>query len=93
MANNARNEASIPNSALAPFGVLVGTWATVGTHPLIPSTTVMATPLSSGSKGERFWRFTGTLVDAVAPLLEKGSVSRDGTTWEKDLELTYTRVD
>ena len=33
------NEASKPNSALAPFGVLVGTWTTVGTHPLVPGTT------------------------------------------------------
>jgi hypothetical protein len=34
-----RNEASKPNPALAPFTVLVGTWTTVGTHPMVPGTT------------------------------------------------------
>ena len=33
------NEAAKPNTALEPFGVLVGTWNTVGTHPLTPGTT------------------------------------------------------
>ena len=33
------NEAAKPNPALEPFGVLVGTWTTVGTHPLTPGTT------------------------------------------------------
>ena len=33
------NEAAKPNPALEPFGVLVGTWNTVGTHPLTPGTT------------------------------------------------------
>jgi hypothetical protein len=31
------HEAAIPNPALKPFGVLVGEWKTVGTHPLIPN--------------------------------------------------------
>ena len=33
------NEAAKPNPALEPFSVLVGTWQTVGTHPLVPGTT------------------------------------------------------
>jgi hypothetical protein len=33
------NEAAKPNPALKPFGVLVGTWTTTGTHPLVPGTT------------------------------------------------------
>ena len=33
------NEAAKPNPALEPFGVLVGTWRTTGTHPLVPGTT------------------------------------------------------
>ena len=33
------NEAAKQNPALEPFGVLVGTWNTVGTHPLTPGTT------------------------------------------------------
>ena len=39
MSKRAKDEASIPNPALEPFGVLVGEWTTVGTHPLVPSTT------------------------------------------------------
>lgn len=33
------NEAAKPNPALEPLSVLVGTWNTVGTHPLVPGTT------------------------------------------------------
>ena len=33
------NEAAKPNPALASFSVLVGTWTTVGTHPMVPGTT------------------------------------------------------
>jgi hypothetical protein len=33
------NEAARPNPALAAFGVLVGTWTTSGTHPLVPGKT------------------------------------------------------
>ena len=33
------NEAAKPNPALEPFGILVGTWTTTGTHPLTPGTT------------------------------------------------------
>lgn len=39
MADSVRNEAAKPNPALAPFGVLVGTWSTTGTHPLVPGKT------------------------------------------------------
>lgn len=31
-------EAAKPNPALLPLGVLVGSWKTVGTHPLVPGT-------------------------------------------------------
>ena len=33
------HEAAKPNPALAPLGALVGSWNTVGTHPLVPGTT------------------------------------------------------
>jgi hypothetical protein len=33
------NEAAKPNAALAPFDILVGTWTTIGRHPLVPGTT------------------------------------------------------
>jgi hypothetical protein len=37
-------------------------------------------------------RFTGTIVDDGRTIISKGELSRDGKSWEKDLELTYTRV-
>ncbi len=33
------NEAAKPNPTLEPLSVLVGTWNTVGTHPLVPGKT------------------------------------------------------
>jgi hypothetical protein len=39
MAELVDHEAAKPNPALEPLRVLVGTWNTVGTHPLVPGTT------------------------------------------------------
>jgi hypothetical protein len=39
MAQSPDHEAAKPNPALAELSVLVGTWSTVGTHPLVPGTT------------------------------------------------------
>ena len=39
MAQAVNHEAAKPNPALEPLSVLVGTWNTVGTHPLVPGTT------------------------------------------------------
>ena len=38
-------------------------------------------------------RFTGTLSDDGRTIVGKGEVTRDGATWENDLELTYTRAE
>jgi len=38
-------------------------------------------------------RFTGTLADDGRTIIGKGELSKDGATWEKDLELTYTRTE
>ncbi len=37
-------------------------------------------------------RYTWAIVDDGNTIIGKGELSRDGTTWEKDLDLTYTRV-
>jgi hypothetical protein len=37
-------------------------------------------------------RYQGTIVDGGNTILGKGELSKDGTTWEKDLDLTYTRL-
>jgi hypothetical protein len=39
MTRQSNREASIPNHLLEPFGVLIGKWETVGTHPMVPGTT------------------------------------------------------
>ena len=38
-------------------------------------------------------RFTGTIVDGGHTIIGKGELSRDGVSWEKDLDLTYTRIE
>lgn len=37
-------------------------------------------------------RYTFTFVNNGDTIITKGELSKDGTTWEKDLDLTYTRV-
>ena len=39
MAMFADNEAAKSNPLLQPFSILIGTWNTVGTHPLAPGKT------------------------------------------------------
>ncbi len=37
-------------------------------------------------------RYTWTIVHDGQTIIGKGELSKDGSTWEKDLELTFTRV-
>lgn len=37
-------------------------------------------------------RFTCSFADNGNTIIGKGELSKNGTTWEKDLELTYTRI-
>jgi hypothetical protein len=147
------NKAAIPNPALEPFTVLIGEWATTGTHPLLPNTILhgytsfkwieggaflmwlseineenfpagIAIISSDDAMGKYFkmyfderkvsrkykvslqgnvikwWRnapgfsqrYSITITNNGNTIIEKGELSKDGTTWEKDLDLTYTRV-
>ena len=149
---NAMRELSIPNPLLEPLSILIGTWNTVGKHPLLPEITlhgqtsfewleggaflIMHSGIeepgiptgigifgSDDSAGERFmlyfdergvsrkyevaihertWKWwrdapgfsqrcTVTVAEDGRSMIGKGELSRDGSTWEKDLELTYTR--
>jgi hypothetical protein len=38
-------------------------------------------------------RFTGSVRDNGRTIVGKGELSKDGVSWQGDLELTYTRVD
>jgi hypothetical protein len=152
MAESVGHEAAKPNPALEPLSVLVGTWNTVGTHPLVPGTTfhgrttfawfeggaflVMRSQIdepgipsaiavfgSDDATGEcsmlyfdergvsrryevslqdsvwKWWRnapgfsqrFTGAIAADGRTIVGRGELSRDGASWEPDLQLTYTR--
>jgi hypothetical protein len=39
-----------------------------------------------------FQRYEGTIVDGGNTIIGKGELSKDGFSWEKDLDLTYKRV-
>jgi len=147
------NEAAKPNAALQPLGVLVGTWNTVGNHPLVPGVTfhgrtsfdwleggaflimhseIDEPQIPSGiaifgtddTTGEcsmlyfdergvsrryevsikdnvwKWWRntpefsqrFAGTIAADGRTIDGRGELSRDGTNWEGDLQLKYTRA-
>jgi hypothetical protein len=153
MGNSMNNEAAKPNPALEGLRVLVGTWRTIGTHPLVPGTTfhgrttfewldggaflIMHSEIdepeipsaiavfgSDDTTGEcsmlyfdergvsrrydvrleenvwSWWRnapglsqrFTGTIAADGRTITGGGEMSRDGATWEPDLQLTYTRA-
>jgi hypothetical protein len=146
-------KAAKPNPALAPLARLVGRWTYVGTHPMIPDTTLRGRATFEWIEGGAFLRMqtesddpripAGIAIigsdDAVgeftmvyfdervvsrlyhfavdgdvwrwwrdAPgfaqrysckisadgqtMVGKGELSRDGSKWEGDLGLTYTRV-
>ncbi len=38
-------------------------------------------------------RYEGTIVDDGNTIITKGELSKDGSSWEKDLDLTYTRAE
>ncbi len=147
------HKAAIPNPTLNPLKTLIGEWKAVGTHPLVPHTTLhghssfnwieggafiiwhsdidkegfpggIAIFGSDDATGEYFmlyfderkvsrkyevsfqdnivkwWRnapnfsqrYTWTFADNGNSIIGKGELSKDGKTWEEDLELTYTRV-
>lgn len=147
------NEAAKPNPALDPLSILVGTWSTVGTHPLVPGTTfhgrttfdwleggaflVMHSEIdepeiptaiaifgSDDATGEcsmlyfdergvsrryevrlrdnvlTWWRnapgfsqrFMGEIAADGRTIVGRGELSRDGASWEPDLQLTYSRA-
>jgi hypothetical protein len=154
MTESVGHEAAKPNLSLKPLSVLVGTWNTVGTHPLVPGTTfhgrttfewleggaflimhseIDEPEIPSGiaifgtddTTGEcsmlyfdergvsrryevsleanvwKWWRntpdfsqrFAGTIAADGRTICGEGKLSRDGASWEPDLQLTYTRAD
>jgi hypothetical protein len=158
MNQHSQRRASIPNPALEPFSLLIGSWKTTGTHGLVPDTIlhgqtsfewlengafllmrseiddprfpgaiaiIGSDDAGDGAEAElymltfdergvsrkyqvtlhnniwKWWRnapgffqhFQGTIADDGNTIVGKGELSKDGFTWEKDLDLTYERVD
>jgi hypothetical protein len=154
MGESVNHEAAKPNPALNPLSVLVGTWNTVGTHPLVPGATFHGRTTFAWLEGGAFlimhsqidepgipsgiaifgtddttgecsmlyfdergvsrryevtlrggvwtwWRnapgfsqrFTGAIAADGRTIVGRGEMSRDGASWEPDLQLTYTRAD
>jgi hypothetical protein len=154
MRENSIREIAIPNPALAPFGVLIGEWKTVGTHGQMPDTELhgrttfewfengafllmrseIANPefptgiaiFGSDNVNQEYfmlyfdergvsrkcdvsfeanilkWRRNGkdfsqryswTIAEDGRSIIGKGEISKDGSVWEKDLDLTYTRIE
>ena len=148
------NEAAKPNPALEPLSVLVGTWRTIGTHPLVPGKTFHGRTSFAWMAGGAFllmqseidepeipsaivvfgtddtfaqcsmlyfdergvsrryevslqngvlkwWRndpeFSQRCVTTIArdgrTMVSRGEYSRNGASWEPDLELTFTRAE
>jgi hypothetical protein len=40
-----------------------------------------------------YQRYEGSIVDSGNMIISKGELSKDGLSWEKDLDLTYKRVE
>lgn len=154
MTKNLAQKASIPNSTLEPFGVLIGNWITAGTHNLVANTILhgrtsfewleRGTFLMMRSENDdprfpsgisiigsddatnkyfmlyfdergvsrkqevtfsdnvwKWWRdapgfsqrYEGVISEGGNTITGKGELSKDGLTWEKDLDLTYHRVE
>ncbi|MBA3657804.1 MAG: hypothetical protein H0W69_10685 [Gemmatimonadaceae bacterium] len=154
MENNPGRKSPTINSALTPFSPLVGSWKTIGRHPLLPHQVLhgrtsfewleegaflimhsemegpdipsgVAIIGSDDSAGEfmmlyfdergvsrkyeisihnniwKWWRdfpgfsqrFTCTISDDARTMVGKGELSRDNSSWEGDLDLTYTRME
>ena len=147
------HRAAIPNPALEPFGLLVGEWKTLGTHPKMPGITLhgrtsfqwieggaflmMRSVIDEGkvpagtaifgsdnTKAEfymlyfderkvsrkcdvsfkdgvlKWWRegpefsqrYTFTFVEKNNTIISRGEICEHGTTWQRDLDVTYTRI-
>jgi hypothetical protein len=150
----ARQAASKPNPALEPFRFLVGSWATSGTHGLLPDAdlrghtavewlengafllmrselddprfpSTISIIASDDAEGQyymfhfdergvsrkydvslhdnvwKWWRnapgffqrYQGIISEDGNTIVCKGELSKDGVSWEKDLDVTYRRVE
>jgi hypothetical protein len=67
MADPSVNEARKPNPALQSLGVLVGTWRTVGTHPLVPGKTFHGETSFAWIEGGAFLMMRSRIVEAEIP--------------------------
>ena len=65
MAKQSKHKAAIPNPALEPLSVLVGEWDTIGTHRLIPNTTLHGHTSFSWFEGGAFLMMRSEIEEKV----------------------------
>jgi hypothetical protein len=70
------HEATIPNPALKPLGILVGEWSTVGTHPLAPGTTFHGRASFEWLEGGAFLIMRSRIDEPGIPSASRGGVLR-----------------
>jgi len=61
------NSAMPPNNFLKPLSILVGTWQTVGTHPLVPDVTLRGTVIFEWIEGGAYLRMSSEIDDPRFP--------------------------
>lgn len=67
MIHSGDNEAAKPNPLLQAFGILVGTWTTLGTHPLVPGTTFHGRTTFSWIEGGAFLAMRSQIDEPTIP--------------------------
>ncbi|MFL5604485.1 MAG: hypothetical protein ACJ77R_13905 [Gemmatimonadaceae bacterium] len=60
-------EASKPNPALQPFTMLIGTWTTVGRHPLVPDTVFHGRAVFEWVEGGAFLKWSSEVDEPGIP--------------------------
>ena len=83
---------------------LLGSWSTEAMHPALPGVVVHGTSVMEWLEGERFliWhfqreapgfsqRFTGLFSDGGDTIDGQSQLSRDGSSWDDDLQITFRR--
>ena len=84
---------------LEPFSALVGAWEIEATHPMVPGGVHRIYQVSLSGKIWRMWRhspgfsqtFEGRLSGDGNTIEGLWKLSRDDTTWDHDLAITFRR--
>ncbi len=91
------SEAQKRNPALAPFDILIGTWTTVGTHPMVPSKVLHGSASFEWLEGGAFLVMRSEIDEPEIPtgiaIIGSDNEAGEFSPWEPDLSLSYTKTD